>query len=371
MPTLFWIDFLALIISMMITTSLALMVMGLSPGNAVNRSFVLFTAIEAFWIFSAILLRLSLWLKPILPAESIINNSELWFGLTVIFCTFMCVLSLMFTVTFLDRRSHWTDLAIVAGMLALFIFYFLYFRNPIFANVRLDARGMVMDDLTNLGWVGVAGFLIFGQYMVWSLFLFWRDRRRTGAPYLALGLLILMFGLMVGAILNAPFPVMSISNTLSASILGYGVISRQIFNPLKKQSTALQLEIIERKKVQKALQKAHDEMEGRVRQRTSELTEANRKLGLEIKERTRTEETLKRAYEKLKTIQAQLVQSGKLASIGQLASGVAHELNQPLMVIRATAQMVKRRQNGGRFGNDEQTEHLGTIERNTKRMMNH
>ena len=51
------------------------------------------------------------------------------------------------------------------------------------------------------------------------------------------------------------------------------------------------------------------------------------------------------AYERLKETQAQLVQSGKLASIGELASGVAHELNQPLMVIRATAQMTKRSQN--------------------------
>ncbi|NQT74041.1 MAG: PAS domain-containing protein [Chloroflexi bacterium] len=47
-----------------------------------------------------------------------------------------------------------------------------------------------------------------------------------------------------------------------------------------------------------------------------------------------------KAMDQLKDSQAQLMQSEKLAAIGQLISGVAHELNNPLMVISGTAELM-------------------------------
>ncbi|PID74127.1 MAG: hypothetical protein CSB33_00185 [Desulfobacterales bacterium] len=73
------------------------------------------------------------------------------------------------------------------------------------------------------------------------------------------------------------------------------------------------------------------------------------------------------ANTELKNTQSQLVQTGRLASIGELAAGVAHELNQPLMVIRAHAQLLKN--NIGRVTDDELTDIAHTMERNTDRMM--
>jgi signal transduction histidine kinase len=46
-------------------------------------------------------------------------------------------------------------------------------------------------------------------------------------------------------------------------------------------------------------------------------------------ERKLAEEELKKAYMKLKETQTQLIQSEKMASIGQLAAGIAHEINNP------------------------------------------
>ncbi|HET7775610.1 MAG TPA: cache domain-containing protein, partial [Azospira sp.] len=76
-----------------------------------------------------------------------------------------------------------------------------------------------------------------------------------------------------------------------------------------------------------ALQKAHDELERKVEERTADLSAANTRLQEEVAERTRAERTLRAA-------QDELVQAGKLAVIGQLSAGVAHELNQPLAALR-------------------------------------
>lgn len=75
-----------------------------------------------------------------------------------------------------------------------------------------------------------------------------------------------------------------------------------------------------------ALQRAHDHLESEVVERTAALSTTNERLRCEVEERERTERTLRDA-------QSGLVQAGKLASLGQLSAGLAHELNQPLAAL--------------------------------------
>ena len=71
------------------------------------------------------------------------------------------------------------------------------------------------------------------------------------------------------------------------------------------------------------LREARDQLENRVTARTEDLQVANDRLRNEIEEHHRTQE--------------ELIQTAKLAVLGQLSAGINHELNQPLTAIRAYA----------------------------------
>jgi formate hydrogenlyase transcriptional activator len=65
-------------------------------------------------------------------------------------------------------------------------------------------------------------------------------------------------------------------------------------------------DITERKQIEEALEKAHNELERRVEERTVELRTANEQLGREIEERQQAEASLSRAFTEIKTLKDRL-----------------------------------------------------------------
>ena len=58
----------------------------------------------------------------------------------------------------------------------------------------------------------------------------------------------------------------------------------------------------------------------------------------DITKRKKAEQQLADAYQELRDTQEQLIQSSKMAAMGQLAAGISHEINQPLTGIKGFAQ---------------------------------
>jgi signal transduction histidine kinase len=76
------------------------------------------------------------------------------------------------------------------------------------------------------------------------------------------------------------------------------------------------------------MQEQNAALEQRVQERTERLQEQNN--------------TLESTLAELRMAQNQLVQSEKLASIGQLTAGIAHELNNPINFVSSSAQSLRR-----------------------------
>lgn len=85
--------------------------------------------------------------------------------------------------------------------------------------------------------------------------------------------------------------------------------------------------------------------------------------------RKKAEEELKEAYQKLKDAQMQLIQTEKMAAVGQLASGVAHEINNPLTGVLNNVQLIKMEAEAkkGKFDFKEFKEMMDIVEESALR----
>ncbi len=147
-------------------------------------------------------------------------------------------------------------------------------------------------------------------------------------------------------------------------------ISRGLTDPIVKLHRGV-LEVINGNRDHKVGSEANDEI-GQLSRAFDEMTAAENRAQAHLKNyskslermvenrtqylqdevavRERTEEELRaanaqlqQAHEELKTSEEQLMQSAKLAAVGQLVSGVAHEVNNPLMAILGNTELLLKK----------------------------
>jgi two-component system NtrC family sensor kinase len=135
--------------------------------------------------------------------------------------------------------------------------------------------------------------------------------------------------------------------TLAASVFGLRR-ARAIFRPLERMDATMDAVVGDHPGARVGavtgggeivrLAQHFDRLLDTLQARSDELHQLNAELDRKVIERTRA---LVKANDDLRDAQAQLVRSERLAAIGQLTAGVAHEINNPIAVMQGNLDLVR------------------------------
>ncbi|MEP6261978.1 MAG: ATP-binding protein [Gillisia sp.] len=169
-------------------------------------------------------------------------------------------------------------------------------------------------------------YLSFVALLIVVFFIIFKNRDRITKPFKAInaGIILTIVWFLIFFSLQLSEITLSLWFENLASIIVYLIfpLSLLVFVALRSKEHLLELQRTHEQNAQLNEQKLVDEQE-----KKEILARQNQELELQVTERT---QNLTTALDQLKSSQQQVIQQEKLASLGQLTAGIAHEIKNPL-----------------------------------------
>jgi signal transduction histidine kinase len=239
----------------------------------------------------------------------------------ILFASVSSIAALLFTNEFLEIKKNFYRLYIV---ICIFIGLFVAGIIALFFDSNLAF--IIMQSATTISSIGV---------LIISIFIVFKRPSISSAKFFLVAWSVLIIGSLAFILKDSgalPFNMLTnyavmIASAVEMALLSFGLANR--INILKKEKDQSRLAALRiAKENSRIIKEQNVVLEIKVKERTEELIHKNEELNTTL--------------EDLQEAQMQLVESEKMASLGQLTAGIAHEINNPINFVTGNIGPLKR-----------------------------
>lgn len=238
----------------------------------------------------------------------------------IIFGCISCLAALLFAEYFLKvKQTAPKGKYIIYGLYLMFVFSLIC---SIFGNIQFSFQMMLMSTTIGSILIILLSFYVMVKGYAPAKFFF-------AAWFVLLmgsiGFLLKDYGILPYNIFTSNL--VQVASAIEMALLSFGLANS--INILKKEKEASQLAALNAaRENERIIKEQNIVLEEKVAERTVELKETN--------------DDLNDTLENLKQAQSQLVEAEKMASLGQLTAGIAHEINNPINFVTSNITPLKR-----------------------------
>lgn len=244
-PFLYWLDITGFGLCIVIGSASVLALVGAGFRRVPGPYLILFMLCFIAWTVCGMLCKLALWIE--------VGNPQLLTETAGFFFTLQAPLLYVFSAEYTGQGNRYHRLFAWVGIIVMCAAAVPLFGGRIVHDVRLSDKGITVQQISRLGF---AVWAVPVLYFLGATVQFLRTRQIRRQSYLGVSSSLFIAGLALQTVAGVPFPFISLSCAVAAALIGYDVMKRQLFNPLRDLAAELERTVSEHIKTEASLRES-------------------------------------------------------------------------------------------------------------------